>query len=586
MPFHRLLAVVSIACALGATAARAEPAPAGTSAESFPAWWARPGRPAFVPDAFIGTGLPQSYAGLVLGGWAVRDAALASAAPSPGIPEAEPPLAWADSATVVLGEDAAWEGFGAGIARLETFLARPRGRKPRAMFTAMSGSSAIDRSSLFLTRSDRNHWLALGATGQRRGAVGALDLSGEHLWTAGGGLTRGAHTYRARFTQRGMGASLAYPLRESGSGQSSELGYDWRRRDWRATAGFERGMDARTSGDANFGSGFLDSRRDAQQSRVLAELAHEGAEGREAVRLWARRGQVIRTYSDGSRFAWNERALWSAARLERPWQSGTLALQLGGGWSDAAARGRERSQLAPGLSWRYADERTRLRLFTERVVDPVWSDLSAGVKPFVQDTWVGGLEAGVGRERRLWLDGAMLLGRTGNKATLVPYPLRDVQLRLGYDVELRRKDFTLVTLDAGVRGAAGSLEASGFAMTRDRDGQRWIDPGLGARIAAETGVRLFTGDLLVRLRAEGAYVGSRETDIQSSNPAFGDEVLAGFATAAASLSLTIGDATLRVRADNLEDRRRPQAWLDPLTGAPALGTGRQVRAALMWPFYN
>ena len=160
-------------------------------------------------------------------------------------------------------------------------------------------------------------------------------------------------------------------------------------------------------------------------------------------------------------------------------------------------------------------------------------------------------------------------------------------LRLGYQAEARRKEFTLVTLARGLRGRWGSLEGSGFALARDRDGQRWIDPGVGGRVAAETGFRAFTGDLGVRFRIEGAYVGSRETDIGSSiDDIFDEQVLPGYATSAASVAITLGDATMVVRADNLEDERRPQVWLDVLTGAPALGAGRQVRAELIWPFFN
>lgn len=517
----------------------------------------------------------------------MQDAAAPWAAPPPGLVEAQPPLAWADSATVVLGEDSAWEGFGAGIVRAETFFTSSLSRKPRAVFTFVNGSSAIERNSLFLTRSDRRHWLRIGTTGQRRGGVGALDLSGEHLWTAGGGVRRGAHTFRTHFTQRGTGARLGYPLTESGRGESGEVGHDWTRGEWSSTATLERGWDGRVSSDASFGSPFREGRRDAQQIRIVTGLTHTRGERLEAAQLWARRGRVVRHYSDGERTAWDERALWVASRVERPWQWGTLELQLGGGWSKAADGGGNRGQWAPGLAWRYTDDRARLRLFTERVVDPIWSDLSPSTQPFMQDTWVGGFQIGAGSIRRRWLEGALMLGRTANKATLVPYPLRDIQLRIGYQAEVRAKEFMLATLETGVRGRAGSLEATSFALARDRDGQRWIDPGTGARLAAETGFRAFTGDLGVRVRVETAYVGARETDISSSvEGGFDEEVLPAFITVAALLSISLGDATVVVRADNLEDERRPHVWLDLLTGRPALGTGRQVRAALTWPFIN
>ncbi|MEO5988824.1 MAG: hypothetical protein ABIU54_00880 [Candidatus Eisenbacteria bacterium] len=562
------------------------PVAAGSTA-SFVEWWSAPGRPGWVSDGHTGIGLPLSFAGLVRGGWWLQDSAAPWAAPPPGLVEAQPPLAWADSASVVLGEDSAWEGFGGGIVRARTFFTPSLNMKPRAVFTFVNGSSAIERNSLFLTRSDRRHWLRIGSTGQRRGGVGALNLSAEHLWTVDGGLRRGAHTLRTHFTQRGLGASLRYPLTESGRGESGELGYDWARGEWRSMVTLERGWDGRVSSDASLGSTFREGRRDAQQTRIVSELTHTRGDHIEAVRLWARQGRVVRRYSDGERTVWDERALWAASRVERPWQWGTLEMQLGGGWSDASRRNRERAQLAPGLAWRHADDRVQLRLFTERVLDPIWSDLSPSARPFVQNTWVGGLQVGTGSIRRRWIEGALLLGRTGNKATLVPYPLRDIQLRIGYQSESRAKEFALATLEAGIRGRVGSLEVSTFALARDRDGQRWIDPGTGARLAAETGFSAFTGDLGVRLRLETAYVGARETDIGSSIVGgFDEEVLPAFATLAASVAVTLGDATIVVRADDLEDERRPQVWLDLLTGRPALGTGRQLRASLIWPFFN
>lgn len=511
---------------------------------------------------------------------------LASAAPAPGLVEAQAPLAWVDSAAVVLGEDAAWDGFGASLARLETHLTAARNKKPRAVFTFVNGSSALERTGMFLARSDAQHWLRVGSVGMRRGGVGALDLSGEHLWSFDGGLRRGAHRYHARFTQRGMGAGLAYPLRESGRGMSGDAGYDYTLGAWRTSLALERGFDIRTLSDASVGSLFAEDRRDAQQSRVLASVTRTRGERVEAVRVWAREGQVVRQFSTGSRTAWKERAIWAASRVERPWQWGTLELQLGGGWSDAAARSAERAQLAPGLAWRYRDQGVRLKLFAERMVDPIWSDLDPSVRAFVQDTWTGGLQVAAGEESRRWVEGALLLGQTGNKATLGPYPLREVQLRAGYLPEARRKEFTLAMLGTGWRTSAAQLEASGFALVRDRDGQRWIDPGVGARIAAETGFRAFTGDLGVRVRAEAAYVGSRETDMQTFDVLIADEVLPGYTTLSASLAITLGDATLVVRGDNLEDVRRPQVWEDLLTQRPALGAGRQVRAELTWPFFN
>jgi hypothetical protein len=53
--------------------------------------------------------------------------------------------------------------------------------------------------------------------------------------------------------------------------------------------------------------------------------------------------------------------------------------------------------------------------------------------------------------------------------------------------------------------------------------------------------------------------------------------------------MQLGDATLALRATNLEDVAHPQSWTDPSSpfpGVPADGTGRQYRFDISWPFFN
>jgi len=83
-------------------------------------------------------------------------------------------------------------------------------------------------------------------------------------------------------------------------------------------------------------------------------------------------------------------------------------------------------------------------------------------------------------------------------------------------------------------------------------------------------------------------VGERENE---SLPAYftPPRPLAGYATYAGSAAFTVGDATVVVRAANLEDQPHLQTWTDPSSpfpGVPAVGSARQFRVELSWPFFN
>lgn len=153
---------------------------------------------------------------------------------------------------------------------------------------------------------------------------------------------------------------------------------------------------------------------------------------------------------------------------------------------------------------------------------------------------------------------------------------------------MRAQD-AMVTLAGGARHGAFALDASGFARVRPRAGfSAQVDPAVGGRAGAEAGFRVFAGDLGVRLRLEAAWVGEREN---ASLPEYfvQPRPLAGYATYGGSLALSLGDALIAFRATNLEDQPHEQAWTDlssPFPGVPALGSGRQYRMELTWPFFN
>jgi hypothetical protein len=65
--------------------------------------------------------------------------------------------------------------------------------------------------------------------------------------------------------------------------------------------------------------------------------------------------------------------------------------------------------------------------------------------------------------------------------------------------------------------------------------------------------------------------------------------LPGYTTYSAAVALHLGDATITLRATNLEDVAHPQSWTDPSSpfpGVPADGSGRQYRFDVSWPFFN
>jgi hypothetical protein len=287
--------------------------------------------------------------------------------------------------------------------------------------------------------------------------------------------------------------------------------------------------------------------------------------------------------------AYDQRTAWLALRDRRPLAGGHLELQLGAGFNRAAERRSERWQVAPSLVWRLERGGLRWRAHTGRYVTPVWSDLAVGERPFVQDTWAAGGGVALGSERSAWVDLSGMVTETGNRAFLQRWAVRHMALRNGWTREPVR------TQDALVQGAAGaswkSLGVDALVWSRVRPlGTQVarVDPALGGRAGLESHFAIFAGDLRVRLRAETAWVGDRETE-----PLVGyfapPQPVPGYFTSSASAGFGIGDAEITVRAYNLEDVAQPQVWIDPTTpfpGTPAAGSGRQFRVELSWPFFN
>jgi hypothetical protein len=576
--------------------------------ESLPQWWAAPGTPGFSDDYHMGNSLPFAYLGLVAGGVAVRDGLLPSQSPWPGVDEIQAPMAWYDSAAVVVGEGAGWNGFSSSLVELRSFAAPPRGGKPRAAMTLVSGSSGIDRNGLRLERGDHDDWIRAGALEETRQGTGLLGLRGQHVWFMDIGRIYGRQTFAGSFSQRGAANNtrrderyvnpFAPPppwvgIEESAHGESGAAWWSWEHGDRKLTARFERSHDHRES----FESPTTDvitsfAEREAQQNTFALEAARGVPGHMHGLRLEFTRGQVSRSEDAiGPQPARTneQRTAWLAARFERPWLKGTLEAQAGAGYARAADQSRERLQAAPSLVWRAGQATRRVRLYAERVVTPLWSDLAPGVVPFTQDAWVAGFDLSAGDPARAWLELGGLGADIGGHALLTRWPVRDLSLRYGWTPDDVRSQDAMLTVAGGVHRGGLSLDASGFGRVRPRAlFAAQVDPAVGARAAAEAAFRAFSGDLGVKLRLESAWVGEREN---ASLPEYfvQPRPIAGYATSGASLALTLGDARMVLSATNLEDVPHPQIWTDlssPFPGTPAVGSGRQYRFEVAWPFFN
>jgi len=584
VPFVSFVALAALAAPL-AHAGMLSGAGAGTA--STRATFAGPGRPAWTTDAELILGPSATLLGLAAGGWDWRDPFGSGALTTPGMPETPPPAAWADSTVVRFGGLGAASGFGSPLARVESTVRRPTSRRARAVFTLLNGSSALDRNSLLLARGDERSWFRGGSHGGRRGGVGSMDVSGEHLWFASGGTSRGEHDTWARYTQAGFGnQQVLGGLREGGRGESGEAGWRWSRAERSLTMQVQRAHDGRDS--RGNGVEFAESRRDAAADELAIALSDSLASGRWTTRLIAGQEHVERVTPTATlvRQAWRADRVWASLEFERALAGGELLLALGGGRHSAPARREERLQLAPTLTWQRQSDAWSTRLFADRTLTPIWSDLAPGVPAFMQDTWLGGAEGSLGRRDGAWIEAGVAGGRVAQRATILRYPVRDIALRFGWARDEGSSPLLLATAAGGATWRGLRFDAHGFVQTRPEERtQPRVDPGVGGGAGLEGRVRLFRGDLDVRLRVHADVVGEREFEY-SAYDGVPPQTLASFTTFGAHLRAVLGDATLGVRVSNLEDQRRPQVWIDPATGVPALDAGRQLYFEIVWPLFD
>lgn len=554
---------------LDAEAARA------SGAADLASWWSRVGAPAWIPDAEIGAGFPWVFAGHAVAGWSLHEPLRAPRRePWPGSRAALAPAEWVEGASVMTPVAGAWADPGAGLARIEdSVAAMPAGAKPRvSMFSFARGSSAEERNALRLVQRDSLRRLVGEVTDWRRGGTGAWRDAAAHHYGLGFTVPWGRARWEGAFGNDGSAGSVT-----SGEEESATAYGAWGR--VRAPLGggeasleLGRDMDHRDS----FGGVLLPGRRDAQRAHAGLEWSTAHAGGTSGARMTLSRSEVVQSVPGIGRAEWEDEALWMAARHRRPWAGGTLEAAFGAGSSSAAGA----LGIAPSVEWQGRVRGADVRLAAGRSQAPVWSDLAPGEGAFVQSTWSAGGEAVIGGAQRRLAFGA-LAGVTHDRALVARLPLASWWLREGVARDDDDWSFLLGTLRAAWEGSAGALRAEAFALARPASrAQARVDPAAGGRAGAEYRRRWFQDDLETRFRAEVAMVGERESEAPVPRR------LPAFATFSAGVVLGLGDVVMVVDVRNLEDERRLQAWVDPVTGTEAPGPGREYRVTLSWRLFD
>ena len=560
--------------------------PAGLSPWSLASDWGEPGSVGWSPDNRSNVSAPWGFLGLRAGAFAVRDPLPGADHPEWGLREAGVPAAWYDSVATTIGEAGAWRGWNAPLASSEGFMFTPALGAARARLTVTGGGLGLDRDALDLTRASSRTVLRFGSTSMSRDGFARLGLAGEHVWFTSAETRTGRHLWSAAFVQRGLGNQLAPdgdPIGEGGRGESGRLGWDWQDSTHWSRLRIERAWDERHSlflADRTFYS-----RRDAQSTGAEAEAGLlRGANVFDA-RFEARRERVRRSAVDApSVVAVDDRGewWWSALGWRRPLAGGRLDAQLGGGWH-GTLRGADRAvQFAPGASWRRDAGPWRTRAYAERLLAPLWHDLAPGTPAFLQGAWVFGGEAALHAASARAAIG-LVRGTVDERAIQIRYPIQDIVLRTGTAMDPDPYAFTLVSAELGADTGPLAWQASGWtALVRGSDPQ--LDPESGARADVTARTSWFTGDLGVRLRLGGAWVGPH--DLQPIGAAGGILRAEGFVTASAELGLTLADVTFTLRGTNLENARHPEQWADPATLERSRSGGRQMLSELTWQFTN
>jgi hypothetical protein len=547
------------------------------------AWWAEPGWAGWTPDADLGSAFAWTLAGHSLGGWSRDyDRSAPLDMPWPSVTYAKRPIVWADSLAAGWGTHAGWLGPDAGLATMEGVHLPTQNLRARSIFRYEAGDLGVARYSLAFERGDSTRWVRYEAASGNHTSFGSVGRGGDHIWNAAVHWSFGNHHLNATLGERGVAQELSHAdVSDHAAGQSGSVGWNWEQRGRSVTLRFSRGLDHRETIIDVEGVPASFSRREAEENRVEGEAHVPLASGMAGARVMWSDSRVTRLY-DGA-FDAHERLGWIATSYERPTGDGTIHLELGAGRSSAL----DENLVAPSASYEFGASSVNGatgasgRLVIERMVKPVWSDLAFGQSAFLQRTTAFGIEAR-SHTGGFSAEGDLLTGVTRDRAIVFPYPIEDIWLQAGTSEEAERYDFALVTGSLRAQRGAWTLGVSGFALGRDQAASEpRVEPGSGARVYIETAFRAFQNDLGVRFHVETAEVGARESKNGDT-----EYPLSGYWTESAWAVITLADVTVTLRTRNIENQIRPQTWIDPGTGTPALSPGRQFRLTLSWRMFN
>jgi hypothetical protein len=493
--------------------------------------------------------------------------------PYPGAPGAVRPLLWSDSLAVITGEGAGVRGFDATLVRVdggpELIDIAGRRERPMADLVIANGWNSLGDNALSLEKSDSLNALRLEAASGNRGPSGSVAGAGRDLYGIGAAVVRGAHHFEAAFDHRRLNADLVDGSFQRVRGEGGHAAWRYRARDWTIDGAFVRAYDSHSSGGGAYG----DRTRLADQSEASLTLARGDSVGSLALRGSWRQIRVRPDVEFGDSGSARARELWGAARAERARGGGRIEAELGIGHQSALGR----TVVVPSLAYRLTLGSWSGRAFAERLATPVWSDLARGTAPFLQDTWAGGLELRESR-RAMRAGVGVLAGRAADRAFITRVPLEALALREGFSADPSDYSFALVHADGRWQAPHWGVGAEGFVLGRSSSPLPELDPAQGARAFVDGRFRMFQGDLEWVPAIEAAYVGERQSEAGRTLPRY--------VTFDARLRLTLADAVMLFEALNLEDRIRPQVWIDRSTGVEATGPGLELRFIFSWRLWD
>ena len=575
-----VLALVALVAggATGVRRAHAQAADAGKTelaSSAMPdlgAWIGEPGRAGWTPMHALGLGPPLVHAGLALGGWGFEDPDRPpEGRPFPGLVGVLPPLSGYDSLAVEPGWALGTHGPERALTLLRPVAGSDLSGRPRAVFHVVQGDFGIDETGLTASRGGDNGRVQIEAFAATRAAVGPYSEEGRHRWSATLGRRFGSSDVSGSYRQAGLAQRLRSSEEQRARGGSGRLDWRYTREAWRASLGASRQWDAHQS----FG-GSLDppSRRDAQETSVGGHVERAFSGRWLGVRGDWNHGRVARV--DTLATGVNRDDAWGTAFLSSPGPLQSWAAEIGAGRIGATGA----VTAAPSVRWERTIAGQRLEAWAGRLLEPVGADVAGNGPGFLQSTWTAGLGA-FRHTPTTAIHLRAIAGTTRDRAVVARLPLEEQWLRAGIRRDPNPWRFVELWGEARWSRDAWLLGAEGTGLVKKADPlQTRVDPDWTAHAYAEWGFSAFRGDLGVRLRAAADGIGERNTD--EAVP----RVLAGFVTSSVAASLSIGDATVTLRARNLENQRRPDVWIDSQTGAPALGTPRELRVVVTWALNN